>query len=307
MSSPNEVVGDGLKQEIMDFLEGYSIETTPHDEKNFDEIIGVLPIGTRVYVAHPPGSPIDDVVKLSIRMKQHEMNPVPHIISRKLSSRDQLARALSTLRGAGIDEALVIAGDISVDDNVYESSIEVLETGLFAEHGFREIGVAGHPEGSKAIGEERVAQALAAKLEFAKTAPFKVRLVTQFGFDGKAVTDWEAATSAIGVDLPIHVGMAGPASLRQLAKFAVMCGVGASGRMLLNRAGATANLLRTQGPDPLIVHFARHRAASPDARIQKAHIFAFGGVAKSARWINAARAGRFEFKQNGQGFDIIKD
>jgi methylenetetrahydrofolate reductase (NADPH) len=95
--------------------------------------------------------------------------------------------------------------------------------------------------------------------------------------------------------------------LRQLAKFAVMCGVGASARMIMNRTGATANLLKTQGPDPIILHIARHRAANPDTRLKTAHIFAFGGVAKSARWVNAARAGKIEFKDNGKGFDVITD
>lgn len=307
MSTVATVSGDDLKRQISDFVDGYSIETTPHDEKKFDEIVAELAPGTRVYVAHPPGSPIDDVIDLSIRFKQAGMTPVPHIIARKLSSRDQLAQSLETLRAAGIDEALCLAGDIAVENNEYDSSLEVLETGLFGELGFSEVGVAGHPEGSKAIGAERVEKFLKAKAEFARTAPFRVRIVTQFGFDPVAVTDWEAATTAAGIDLPIHVGMAGPASLRQLAKFAVMCGVGASGRMLLNRAGATANLLRTQGPDPLITHFAQHRAAHPDSRIQAAHVFAFGGVAKSARWMNAARAGKYELKDNGQGFDVITD
>jgi methylenetetrahydrofolate reductase (NADH) len=130
-----------------------------------------------------------------------------------------------------------------------------------------------------------------------------VRLVTQFGFDPKAVTDWEEATTRSGIDLPIHAGMAGPASLRQLARFAMMCGVGASARMLMTRTGATANLLRTQAPDELITHFARHRVAHPDSRIARAHFFAFGGIVKTARWVNTVLEGRFELNGQATGFD----
>jgi methylenetetrahydrofolate reductase (NADPH) len=294
---------DEVKQSVMDFLQGYSIEATPHDRKKFDEIVAELPDNTRVYVAHPPGMPIDDVVSFAVDFKRAGMNPVPHIIARKLSSREQLAGALNSLRQAGIDEALVIAGDIVVENNAYESSLEVLQTGLFGEYGFREVGVAGHPEGSKAIGE-RVGPALAAKVEFAATAPFNLRIVTQFGFDADAVIDWERATSATGVNLPIHVGVAGPASLRQLAKFAVMCGVGASMRMLTSRTSDMANLLKTQAPDDLLLKFANHRATNPDARIARAHFFAFGGVAKSARWANAVCSGNFEFNKHGTGFEV---
>ena len=140
---------------------------------------------------------------------------------------------------------------------------------------------------------------------FAKTAPFKVRFVTQFGFDAQAFIDWERETSARGIDLPMHVGVAGPASFKQLAKFAVVCGVGASARMLANRTGAMADLLRTKAPDDLIVDFARHRAANPGSRIRCPHFFAFGGVAKSARWANAVRDGRIRLDRQESGFEVV--
>jgi methylenetetrahydrofolate reductase (NADPH) len=232
--------------------------------------------------------------------------PVPHIIARKLESREQLDRALAQCQELGVNEALTIAGDISVPDNAFESSLEVLQTGLFGRYGFREVGVAGHPEGSSAIGEKRVAEALAGKVAFAKTAPFKVRLVTQFGFDPDAVTDWEKSTRAAGIELPIHVGMAGPASLKQLVKFAAMCGIGSSARMLATRTGAMANLLRTQAPDELITHLARHRAANPDSRVRRAHFFCFGGVLKTARWANAVLAGNFELNREATGFTVTE-
>jgi methylenetetrahydrofolate reductase (NADPH) len=306
MNQGTPLSGDALKQGIADFLEGYTIETTPHDAGKLEEIVAELPAGTRVYVAHPPGSPIDDVVDLSVTFKQRGLTPVPHIIARKLSSKDQLERALATLAAAGVDEALCIAGDIVVEDNAFESSLEVLQTGLFGQYGFKEVGVAGHPEGSQAIGEARVKEALAGKSEFARTAPFRVRLVTQFGFDAEAVVKWERATAAEGVAMPIHAGVAGPASLRQLIKFAMMCGVGASARMLKNRTAAMADLIRTQAPDDLITYFVQERAANPASRIQKLHFFAFGGVVKCAKWANAVRAGRFDLNGKGTGFEVIK-
>jgi methylenetetrahydrofolate reductase (NADPH) len=304
MSGAVAMSRDAVKEAIVAFLGGYSIEATPHDVKQLDELREVLPPQTSVYVAHPPGVSIDAVVDFAGQLKGQGFVPVPHIIARKLESREQLDRALAKLRDLGIDEALVIAGDIAVPNAAFDSSLEVLETGLFGRYGFREVGVAGHPEGSKAIGEQRAEQALAGKAAFAKSASFRIRIVTQFGFDPEAVTDWEQATQAAGIALPIHVGMAGPASLRQLAKFAMMCGIGSSARMLMTRTGATANLLRTQAPDELITHFARHRATHPASRLVKAHFFAFGGVLKTARWVNAVLAGRFELNRQGTGFEV---
>lgn len=298
------ISGDELKQHIQSFMSDYSIETTTHDEAKFDDIAAELKAGTRVYVAHVPGTPIDGVVSLALRFKDAGFNPVPHIIARKLSSRDQLEGALKRLQEGGVDEALCIAGDIAVDDNAFDSSLEVLQTGLFGDYGFSEVGVSAHPEGSKAIGEERVAAALAGKAEFAKSAPFRLRFVTQFGFDPEPFFEWEAATNKQGIGMPMHVGVAGPASFRQLVKFAAVCGVGASARMLTSRTGATANLIKTKAPDDMIVAFARHRAAHPDSRIYCPHFFAFGGVAKSARWANAVRDGSFRFNKDESGFEV---
>src|SRR5690606_29115154 len=109
---------------------------------------------------------------------------------------------------------------------------------------------------------------------------------------------------AEGVRLPVHVGMAGPSSLRQLVRFAMKCGIGSSARMMATRTGATANLLRTHAPDELIVHFARHRASMPASRLERAHFFCFGGVLKTAEWANSVLAGRFELNGRGDGFQV---
>jgi hypothetical protein len=38
--------------------------------------------------------------------------------------------------------------------------------------------------------------------------------------------------------------------------------------------------------------------------VTKAHFFAFGGVLKTARWVNSVRAGRFDLDSEGTGFDV---
>jgi methylenetetrahydrofolate reductase (NADPH) len=298
------MTNDQLKQHISAFLRNYSIEITPHDTGKLDDIRAVLADNTPVYVAHPPGVPIDDIVALAGRVQQMGLKATPHIIARKLESRDQLERALSKCQELGIRNALCVAGDITADKPAFDSSLEVLQTGLFGKYGFAEVGVAGHPEGSKAIGEERVEQALRGKAAFAETAPFKLYFATQFGFDPQPFIDWEAATNAKGIKMPIHVGMPGPASLRQLAKFAMLCGVGASMRMLTSRTSAMANLLSTQAPDEMVTALARHRGSNPQSRFEKVHFFAFGGVVKTAKWANAVISGRFVLNNQATGFRV---
>jgi methylenetetrahydrofolate reductase (NADPH) len=295
---------EALKQHILSFLNDYSIEVTSHDAGKLDAIAAELRPGTSVYVAHVPGVPLDDVVELAGRIQKLGLTAVPHVIARKLESREQLDRALGKLRELGVEEALVVAGDLAAENNAFDSSLEVLETGLFDEHGFRAVGVSGHPEGSSAIGAARVELALKGKAAFAERAGFAMRTVTQFGFDPDAVVAWEASTAAAGIHLPIHVGVAGPASLRQLVKFAALCGIGSSARMLMTRTGAMANLLRTQTPDEMITHLARHRASNPSSRLAKVHFFCFGGVAKTARWVNTVLSGRFVLNDQANGFRV---
>jgi methylenetetrahydrofolate reductase (NADPH) len=280
------MANDELKQHIAAYLRDYSIEITPHDAEKLDAIRAELKEGTAVYVAHPPGVPIDDIVELAGRVQKLGLTATPHVIARKLESQDQLERALARCQELGIHNALCVAGDITAEKPAYDSSLQVLQTGLFKKYGFRDVGVAGHPEGSKAIGEERVEQALRGKAEFAKTAGFDIYFATQFGFDPQPFIDWEAAT------------------LRQLAKFAMLCGVGASMRMLTSRTSAMANLLSTQAPDEMVTALARHKGSNPQSRFKKVHFFAFGGVVKTARWANAVISGRFVLNSQATGFRV---
>ena len=287
-------------------MERYSIEITPHDESTLNAIADILPAGTEVFVTHPPGASLDRIVELACRVQDLGLSAVPHIVARKLGSREQLDGALDGLSANGIDRALVVGGDTAVPNAAFESSLEVLQTGLLSKYGFREVGIAGHPEGSDAIGDERAADALRDKAALALEAEFAVRIVTQFGFDPHAITAWEAATSAEGIDLPIRVGMAGPASLRHLIRFAALCGVGASARMLMMRTADTTKLLRTRAPDDQIAHIARHRLDNPSSRFDGVHFFSFGGVVKTANWANAVVQGRLELNHGGSGFTVAR-
>ena len=140
-----------------------------------------------MYVAHPPGVPIDDIVKLAGKVQKLGLSAVPHIIARKLESRDQLDTALARSKSSASTARCAWPATSRRTKPAFDSSLEVLQTGLFGKYGFRDVGVAGHPEGSKAIGEERVEQALRGKAEFAKTAGFNVYFATQFGFDPDGV------------------------------------------------------------------------------------------------------------------------
>ena len=51
---------------ITKFLDGYSIEVTPKAASKIENFAGVLPKGTRVYIAHIEGTPIDELSLIHI-------------------------------------------------------------------------------------------------------------------------------------------------------------------------------------------------------------------------------------------------
>ena len=57
-------------------------------------------------------------------------------------------------------------------------------------------------------------------MALARQADLEVSLVTQFGFEATPILRWIAAQRAVGIDCPVHVGVAGPANVATLAKFA---------------------------------------------------------------------------------------
>ena len=93
---------------------------------------------------------------------------------------------------AGVDEALLLAGGSKKPVGDFDSSIQLIESGLFDKAGFKRLHVAGHPEGSKDIDpdggiKKRVTEALSWKQEFSKRTDASMAIATQFCFDADVV------------------------------------------------------------------------------------------------------------------------
>lgn len=277
-------------------LDSASIEVMPRTLAKIDDLTGLLPAGGRVYVAHIDGTPIADMVATAARLARAGYTVMPHVPARLIDGPAMLTDWIARYQGeAGVTEALVLAGGVSAPRGAFDNSMHLLETGAFDRAGFTRLHVAGHPEGNRDIdpdGSDRaVMDAARWKAAFAARTDAKMAMVTQFAFDAAPVITWTGRLAAEGVDLPVHVGLAGPAKLQTLIRFAITCGVGPSLRVLQRRARDVTRLVQPFTPDAILADLARHKAAHPDSTIAGVHLFPLGGIMAATDWLRD-RTGR---------------
>ena len=292
------------KAQVVSLLAGFSVEVTPASAAKVEAFSAHLAPGTTINVTFLPGSDIRDTIEICARLRREGFNPVPHIAAHSLESAAHLERFLDGLAThAQVDEALVIGGGVDRPVGPFANTMQVLTSGLLERHGISRIGVAGHPEGSPDIPEAEIAAALAEKNAWARETGADVYIETQFCFEADVIVAWERRIRSAGNTLPIHTGLPGLATLKTLLKFAQMSGVGPSIRVLTRQARNIAKLLMVQEPDFVVASLAEAVANDPDSLLRKVHFYPFGGLAKTAAWVNAAADGRIEPNPKG-GFSI---
>ena len=190
---------------------------------------------------------------------------------------------------AGVNEALLLAGGTTKQVGEYHSSMQLIESGLFDKAGFKRIHIAGHPEGSKDIdpdgGIKNVSEALSWKQEFSKRTDASMAIATQFCFDADIVKKWADRIKEDGIDIPIHIGIAGPAKLQTLLKFSVECGIGASMKILTKRAKDITKLLLPYKPTQILNDLAEYKSKDPELNIEQVHFFPIGGIKQTTNWL----------------------
>lgn len=271
------------------FLKDYSIEVMPRTAEKVEDFRDLLPAGTRVYIAHIEGTPIEDMVATAKRINAEGYKVMPHFPARIIKDQATLADWIARYQGeADVEQALLLAGGVTEPHGDFHSSMQLLESGEFDKAGFKRLHVAGHPEGNKDIDPDgtmkNVEEALRWKQKFSDTTDAEMALATQFAFDAKPIIDWADSLAAAGIALPIHIGIAGPAKLQTLIKFAIACGVGPSLKVLQKRAMDVTKLLLPYEPTQVIAELAAHKAANPDFNITNVHFFPLGGIKTNATW-----------------------
>jgi len=280
------VAVEAADRRLREMLQGASLEVSSRRAIVAETLGKHARAGTDIFVGIVPGENHHQVLETAAAVRRAGFNPVPHIAARNLLSFTQLNDYLARAAGeAGVTKALVIAGDAERPCGPFPSSVDLLATGLFQKHGIRSVGVAGYPEGNPKIARHALDQALKRKLEIAAQGGLEPWIATQFCFETGPIIRWLTALRERRVDVPVRIGLAGPASVATLLKFALRCGIGNSLHTLKARPNSVTRLLGETEPDQLVRELAAAVAQMPALSPVGLHFYAFGGVPKTAQWI----------------------
>ena len=278
---------------IKKFLDGFSVEVTPKAASKIENFEDYIPSGTLVYIAHIEGTPIEEMVETAKKINDQGFCAMPHFPARIIKDKNVLEDWISRYKNeANVSNALLIAGGANKPYGEYDSSIQLIESELFDKANFNNLHIAGHPEGSMDIDPDgsttNVDQALSWKNEFSKRTDANMAITTQFSFDASSVINWANNIKDAGIDIPVHIGIAGPAKLQTLLRYSIECGVGASIKIIQKRAKDLTKLLLPYKPTNIITELATYKANNPSFNIEKVHFFPLGGIKQVSDFVKEA-------------------
>jgi len=282
----SEAAGSASAPRLVKLLQNASVEVAAGSDRAVAALKDQFEPRTEVFIALLPDGDYRVVANTAALLRRAGYEPVPHIAARGLPNAAALDDYLARLAGeAAVERALIIAGDRPKVAGPFAASLDVIGSGSLQRHGVKTIGIAGHPEGHPAVDSATLESALVAKRDAAVAGGLGLFVVTQFCFEAGPVLAWLERTRKAGIDAPLQIGAAGPASIATLVKFGMRCGVGNSLRVLRNRPSAVGGLFGKAGPDELLADLSARLATKPDPRVERIHFFPFGGVTETGEFI----------------------
>jgi len=249
-------------------------------------------------VSHLPKQSFNDTLAACMVVRMADFEPIPHIPVRLLESQKELFELIDNAVRQGVREVLLVSGDYPEARGPFSKVSDVLRAGDLRSRGLERVSLGGHPEGHARVSLQEIRAAEVEKAQIAQQTGLEASFVTQFFFDADPFLRWAKELRNAGISAGIRAGLAGPAHIATLLKFAMRCGVGPSMRALSDRGSAFAKLLGEHGPEHLIPALAQDLITSPHL-FDGIHLFCFGGYLKTCRWLQSMTLGQFEFAEEG--------
>ncbi len=204
---------------------------------------------------------------------------VPHLPARLVRDRSHLEEIVARLRGAGVRELFVIAGDARHQAGEFAGAAELLAAMGELRESFADIGVSGYPESHHFISDETTIEAMFAK------EPMATYIVSQICFDADVIAGWIRRVRERGTLLPIWIGVPGAVDSRKLLGTSLRIGLGQSVRFLRAQRGLLRRFMspRTYTPTDLLEQLTP-TFADPAARVGGIHVYTFNELKRTETW-----------------------
>ncbi len=269
--------------------DGYSLEMTAKETEGLREAAALIRPGTQIAVTFLPGEEMAQRVEAAKLVRELGFEPIVHLSARRLTSEAELDSYLADISSqAGVKRVFVIAGDPPEPEGPYSDSLEIIESGLLEKHGIEIVGIGGHPEGHPNVSKPDLWIWMEKKIAAIRAHGMTPLVVTQFAFDDDAIIAWVKEMRSRGIDVPVRLGVPGPAGIKRLLGFARRCGVGASANVMKKYGISLTNLIGSAGPDKLVGSL--DKGLTDDLGRVRLHFYPFGALTPSAEWINAYAA-----------------
>lgn len=267
-------------------VDGYSLEMTAKETEGLREAAPLIRPATQIAVTFLPGEEMEQRVEAAVLVRELGFEPIVHLSARRIESEAQLDWYLGEITSkAGVKRVFIIAGDPPEPEGPYSDSLQIIETGLLEKHGIEIVGIGGHPEGHPNNTKAELWDWMERKIAAVRAHAMTPQVVTQFAFDDDAIVAWVKEMRIRGIDVPVRLGVPGPAGIKRLLGFAKRCGVGASANVMKKYGISITNLIGSAGPDKLVGSLDAKLNDEEHGRV-RLHLYPFGALKASAEWIN---------------------
>jgi methylenetetrahydrofolate reductase (NADPH) len=290
---------DAVRTTVVRLAQEASVELNVQDVQHLGAMRELLRPETRVYVSHLPKQSFRETLSVCAAVRSAGFEAIHHVPVRLFESHAQLSGFIDEAVDRGVNEALLISGDYAQARGPFSCVADVFREVDLRVSGWKRISFGGHPEGHPKVDLPTIRAAELEKARLAQSFGLHATFVTQFFFEADPFLEWAHGLRSAGRSVAIRAGLAGPASVTTLFRFAVRCGVGPSIKALNTRPGSFTRLLAEHGPEEVLTRLAADESLQP-SRLDGIHLFCFGGVIRTCRWLNQLASGQFVLNEAGQ-------
>lgn len=282
-------------RDMHDIRAPYTLEVTGKAIAQIEDAKDAIPAGTPINIAFLGNEHHSQRVNAASVIRAGGFEPVPIISSRRLRSgedRDQLIDALFAV--ASPSRVLLVGGDPDLQAGPFENSMELMSTAFLDEYDIQQVGIVAYPEGHPKIETDLLWDSLRWKLGFLQDAGRDVEITTQYALDPESIVEWLKSLRSEGITVPVRIGVPGPAKASTIVGYARQFGVNITDDAAERYGVATVDGDREFdgdrqfGADQFLDDLTAglNRLSNEDRGDVLFHLYPFGGMADSVRWIN---------------------